>query len=265
MREQFTFYKSFDDVYFDLSDKQKLDFMETILNVQFLRTRIEDVVFQDKILNIVWKSIKHSLSKSISGYLDSQKKANAKDPYFGVYDTLPKGVDEDLQMGVSEQGKGKEEEKEKEEVKGKESKAFSFNLTKKSQYSSLSKSYQDKLYGYAVVKDGAYQFQKFIDHNEANGGTFKDWSKGYNTWVSKSIEFSKGSYSPDTYKKVMTNHPDYEAVYVPYGQNKVFSEEYDYICDFDVKEQSKVVTGNEPEYNPNRDITNKISKLDGWK
>lgn len=256
MREQFTFYKSFDDVYCDLSDKQKLEFMQIILDVQFLRVRIEDVNFEDKILNIVWKSIKHSLTKSISGYLDSQKKANAKSPFFGVYDTLRKGVDDGLQMGVLEQEEDKG--KEKEEDKDKEEKAFSFNLSKANQYTSLSKIYEDKLYGYAVVKDGAYQLQKFIDHNLANGKKYKDWSKAYNTWISNSEEYSKGKYKPSDYVKVLTNHPDYEAVYVPYGQNKVFSKDYDYICSFEVKEQVSVVSGNEPSYSPQRDVMNLI-------
>ena len=45
MRTQFAFYKSFDDVYQDLNDSQKLEFISILLDVQFLRIRVDDVVF----------------------------------------------------------------------------------------------------------------------------------------------------------------------------------------------------------------------------
>ena len=119
-RTQFTFYKSFDDVIEDMNDKQVATYTRTLLDVQFLRKRIEDVKFDDPMLNIVWKSQKHSVETSIKGYLDSQKREKCKDPYLGCYDEsfTPYGHPYE---GVrqQEEGKGKEEEKEKEEVQDK--------------------------------------------------------------------------------------------------------------------------------------------------
>ncbi len=110
MRTQFAFYKSFDDVYQDLTDKQKLEFVNTILDVQFLRVKIDDVAFKDIILKHIWNAQKHSIEKSIKGYLESQKNSKIKSPFLGVYDPLL----------IPSQGVHKEEqEKEEEQVKEK--------------------------------------------------------------------------------------------------------------------------------------------------
>lgn len=85
MRNQFTFYKSFDDVYQDLDDKQRIEFMTTMLDVQFLRIKVEDVSFEDKILKYIWIAQKHTIYKSIKGYLESQKSPKVSEPFFGVY------------------------------------------------------------------------------------------------------------------------------------------------------------------------------------
>ena len=86
MRNQFTFYKSFDDVLEDLNDKQIAEYIKKMLDVQFLRVKIDDVYFDDKLLSVIWKSQKHSIKSSISGYLDSQKRNGCKNPYLGCYD-----------------------------------------------------------------------------------------------------------------------------------------------------------------------------------
>lgn len=86
MRSQFTFYKSFDDVLEDLNDKQISEYIKKMLDVQFLRIKIDDVCFEDKLLSVIWKSQKHSIKSSINGYLDSQKRSGCKEPYLGCYD-----------------------------------------------------------------------------------------------------------------------------------------------------------------------------------
>ncbi len=115
MRNQFTFYKSFDDIIEDLTDKQIAEYMRSLLDVQFLRVKIDDIHFEDKILNIVWKSQKHSIQKSIEGYLNSQK--GAENPFLGVYET-PKEA-KNTPLAIPSEG-GRQQEEEKEEVKGKE-------------------------------------------------------------------------------------------------------------------------------------------------
>ena len=112
MRTQFAFYKSFDDVYQDLNDKQKLEFVSILLDVQFLRIKIEDVIFTDTILKHIWNAQKHSIDKSIKGYLESQKNSKIKEPYLGIYNPLHIPSE-----GVHKEEK--EKEKEKVQVKGK--------------------------------------------------------------------------------------------------------------------------------------------------
>lgn len=119
MRNQYTFYKSFDDVAQELNDIQLAKYVRTLNDVQFLRVKIDDVIFDDPILNIVWKSQKHSIETSIKGYLDSQKNKNVKNPYIGVY-----GDTDNPYEGVAKQGQVKEQEqgqvKEQEQVQLKE-------------------------------------------------------------------------------------------------------------------------------------------------
>lgn len=98
-RQQFPFYKSFDDVAEDLTDIQLAIYIRTLLDVQFLRVKIDDVDFTDKTLSIVWKSQKHSISKSINGFLDGQKRETIKEPFLGVYDSSRTPA-EGIQQGI---------------------------------------------------------------------------------------------------------------------------------------------------------------------
>lgn len=147
MRTQFAFYKSFDDVYNDLNNSQKLEFIDTLLNVQFLRLKVEDVAFKDNILKHIWNAQKHSIEKSINGYLESQKNSKIKNPYLGIYDPI-KTPSEGIFKGIKTPY---QQEKEKEEVKGedkvkvsKKSKSF-FNLEKPTSFDNLSSEYIEKL------------------------------------------------------------------------------------------------------------------------
>jgi uncharacterized phage protein (TIGR02220 family) len=120
MRNQFTFYKSFDDVIEDMNDKQIAEYVKTMLDVQFLRIKIDDVKFEDKVLNMVWKSQRHSIQTSIKGYLDSQKRESVKNPYLGIYDNScnpSEGVAQQEKDKEEVQEKGKEQDKEEEQIK----------------------------------------------------------------------------------------------------------------------------------------------------
>lgn len=66
---------------------------------------------------------------------------------------------------------------------------FSFNLPTKQPYSKLSEAYRRSLFGYAITKDGAEQFQSFIDHHAAKGTAFKDWAAAYRTWLKNEIKY----------------------------------------------------------------------------
>lgn len=125
MRQQFPFYKSFDDVAEDLTDAQLAKYIRVLLDVQFLRVKIDEVSFKDKMLNMAWKSQKHSIKKSINGFLDGQKRDTIKNPYFGAYVVPSEGIHEGIQTPdlevqckeeVKEQGKGKCKGEVKEEL-----------------------------------------------------------------------------------------------------------------------------------------------------
>lgn len=127
-RNQFTFYKSFDDVCNNLSDAQLAIYIRAILDVQFLRIKVEDVGFKDPLLSMAWLSQKHSITTSIKGYLDSQSSERVKNPYLGVYSdplrTPSEGGDNAPCLGVPQQeqdkGQVKEQDKDKDKDKGQE-------------------------------------------------------------------------------------------------------------------------------------------------
>lgn len=138
-RNQFTFYKSFDDVYCDLSDPQKLEFMQILLDVQFLRVKVCDIDPKDIVLKHIWNAQKHSIEKSVKGYLDSQK-GNVKNPYLGIYDPL-----QIPSVGGRGQDQVKDQEQEKVKEKVKEKEEFSFSLSRDTHFSNVSGDYKTKL------------------------------------------------------------------------------------------------------------------------
>jgi len=156
MRAQFAFYKSFDDVYQDLSDKQKLEFVNTLLDVQFLRVKIDDVSFKDNILKHIWNAQKHSLQKAINGYLESQKNTKIKNPYYGIYDPLLIPSE-----GVHKEEQVKEEEKEQVQSKKSEYDDFLEQLSKACKYKTK----------VTKTKEGAKIFKSILD----KGKLFKDY------------------------------------------------------------------------------------------
>jgi len=73
MRKAFNFYQSYWEQIKLLNDKQKLEIFNAICKVQFLEVNIEDITFNNNILNIVWVGIKHSIDTSLKGFLSKQK------------------------------------------------------------------------------------------------------------------------------------------------------------------------------------------------
>ena len=105
MRKAFNFYLSFYELMKLLNEVQIADIIMAICKVQFLEIHIDDIEFQDKMTQIVWVGVKHSIKASVDGYCS---KMNID------YDTtLGKGHPE----VVSHKEKNKEEVKE--EVKEK--------------------------------------------------------------------------------------------------------------------------------------------------
>lgn len=177
MRQQFSFYKSFDDVYQDLNDKQRLEFMSILLDVQFLRIKIDDVTFKDNILKHIWNAQKHSIEKSIKGYLESQKNSKIKEPFFGIYEEI-------APLHIPSEGVHKEEQvKEEDKEKDKEEDKFSFSLNKNTSLSNTSKEYQLKLKEYIFSNFRGLTYEDFYNSCEMKGYKYKNFKMAYDKWT----------------------------------------------------------------------------------
>ena len=98
-----SYYASFYEVSKDLDKNQFYEFNMAIFSVMFFDEHIDSIEFKDKILNLLWKSIKHSIDSSIKGF------CSKKDiPYNNIFKGVAKGV--------------ANKEKEKEKGKDKENK-----------------------------------------------------------------------------------------------------------------------------------------------
>jgi len=104
------YYASFYEVSKELNPKQFYDFNNAIFSVLFYEQHIDDVSFDDKILSITWKSIKHSLQASIDGFCNK----NGIDYSDTLSKGLSKGVGKGLSKGLTNNVKEKEKEKDKE-------------------------------------------------------------------------------------------------------------------------------------------------------
>ena len=72
-RQYFTFLKSYADIYQQLSDEQKVLFIDAIIDQQMNGVDAESIQFDDPMLNIAWSGVKPSLSKSIAQYMNGKK------------------------------------------------------------------------------------------------------------------------------------------------------------------------------------------------
>lgn len=210
-RNQFTFYKSFDDVIEDLTEKQIAEYIKVMLDVQFLRVKIDDVVFSDKTLRIVWKSQKHSIEKSVKGYLDSQNSSKVKNPYLGVYSPFhipSEGLPQQEQ--VQGEVKGQEQVKGQEKEKKKNPKKDNFPLlSKKTLYSSLDEEYKNNLRIYAFKKDGAYCLESLVDYCIAHKKGYADYTRAYNGFVKRDRESGKHK-GEETRTMIDSNNQEFE-------------------------------------------------------
>jgi len=110
MRKAFNFYSSYDEVIQDMNDKQIVLFVKSLLDVQFFRKHISEIKFEDKILSICWKGMKHSIHKQIEGYCNANKLKydDLFDAYEAPYNPTPEAPYQDTP--IQEEGQGQEKE-----------------------------------------------------------------------------------------------------------------------------------------------------------
>jgi len=130
------------------------------------------------------------------------------------------------------------------DIEPKQKNEFSFSLKRNTQYENLTEQYKQKLRGYAVTKDGAYQLDKFLNHHVSKGTTYKNWSMAYNTWLSNAAKYDP-NYNLDATKKVRNDHPDFNEVFVEYGTNNTFNSNYDHCGTFTIKHNEPCETNSQ--------------------
>jgi len=112
-RKGFNFFRSYYDVYNELSNKDKVIFIDALLDRQFLGKKPKKLSGMAK---FAYVSQVNSIDTQVKGYEDRIKSLNKNikdfDPWQGVQKTI-------LTPPQQEKGKGKVQEKEKEKEKGK--------------------------------------------------------------------------------------------------------------------------------------------------
>ena len=177
-KKAINYYKSFYDVSKDLNQKQFYDFNMAIYKVMFFEEHIDEIVFTDKVLNLLWKSVKHSVRASVDGYCT--KKGT---PYNTLFDPLTKPLNKPLANNEQVQ----EQEQEQEQVQGQGQVEFTFKLKQTTQYENLSSEYISELHSYAKNLN---LLEAMIDYHSSNGKGFKDWSAAFRTWERNDKKFS---------------------------------------------------------------------------
>ena len=110
-RKAFNFFRSYYDVYNELPVKDKLPFMEAVLNKQFLGIE-PDLTGISKLAYI---SIKHSIDSQVKGY-ETKTRTKLTPPTVGATQGASEGATVGATQGASVQEEGEEKGKEKEKV-----------------------------------------------------------------------------------------------------------------------------------------------------
>ncbi len=113
MRKAFSFYRSHYEQMKLMNKTQIADLVMAICEVQFLEIHPDDILFKDKVTELVWVGIKHGIEASVKGYVSKKG---------GISTPLARGsknVSTPLEQGEEEEeGEGEEEEEEEEKGKG---------------------------------------------------------------------------------------------------------------------------------------------------
>ena len=174
------YYLSFYDVSKDLSEKQFYQFNMAIFKVMFFEEHIDNITFEDKTLNILWKSVKHSIQASVKGYCD---KKNI--PYDDIFNSLTKPLTKPLTNNAKEKEKGKGN---KEYIK-----EFSFTLPTLTTYDNLSQEYKDKLKEEINKLNLSIAYDDFVDSLIAKGYKYKNFLIAYKNWCKKDFNKDKAN------------------------------------------------------------------------
>lgn len=159
-KKAINYYYSFFEVSKDLNQKQFYEFNMAIMSVMFFEKHIDEIKFSDQLLNIIWKSVKHSVLSSVKGYCD--KKSIPYDDLFNAPCQPPC-----------------QQEQEKEQVQVQQ--VFSFTLKKLTSFENLSKEYKGKLKEYIGACNGM-TYQDFENTCIMKDYKYKNFKMAYDKW-----------------------------------------------------------------------------------
>ncbi len=182
-KKAINYYYSFFEVSKELSQKQFYEFNMAIMSVMFFEKHIDSVEFTDSMLNILWKSVKHSIQASVKGYCDKKSMA-----YDDVFTPLSNPLDNPL----TNKQEGQEKEKEQGQVQVVVAKRFTKPTLDE---------IQNRIYEMNYQVDAI----KFLNHYESNGwkvgrNKMKCWKSALTTWQTNSNE-RKYKSQPKSFKQ----------------------------------------------------------------
>jgi hypothetical protein len=147
-RKQFKFYRSYFDVYNELSQKDKLLFIDALLDKQFLNKDPENL---SGIVKVVWTSLYHSIDTQVKGY--ESKTGN-------ILNADIQRDSDPIQGGIKGGMQGpklQEEEKEEEEEKVK----IRINKEKEDFKNLLIQTINNKRQKYSIYKTDLIEFYEY--------------------------------------------------------------------------------------------------------
>jgi len=175
-KKAINYYHSFFEVSKDLNQKQFYDFNMAIYKVMFFETHIDEVSFNDSMLTILWKSVKHSIRASVDGYCTKKSI-----PYDQCFIPLSNPLDNPLTNKDNEQGEEKGEEQ-GQIVRATKQDVFTFSLKTQKLLSSTSKIYQSELKAYIDNSDKQMTYEDFYNQCEMKPYKYKNFKMAYDSW-----------------------------------------------------------------------------------
>ena len=171
-KKAINYYHSFFEVSKDLTQKQFYDFNMAIYKVLFFETHIDEISFNDSMLTILWKSVKHSIKASVDGYCTKKSI-----PYDQCFTPLSKP----LNNKDNKQEQGEEKEQGQIAKVGKQD-VFTFSLKTQKLLSSTSKTYQSELKKYINNLDKPMTYEDFYNQCEMKPYKYKNFKMAYDSW-----------------------------------------------------------------------------------
>ena len=210
-KKAINYYSSFFDVSKELNQEQFYDFNMAIFKVMFFEEHIDNITFKDATLNILWKSIKHSLMSSIEGYCNKKSI-----PYDDVFTPLSNPLANPLANKNNEEEK--EKEKEKEEEKGEEEVLTTSLRNKKTTIKKFKTPTIEEVQEYISHKNYNVNADTFFNFYESNGwmvgkNKMKSWKASVAVWNSKeTTKQQTKSFNTPTMQQLNTDVNVWDAI-----------------------------------------------------